>query len=441
MPERIPPQNVDAERSVLGALLIDKEAIVKVAEFLSPKHFYDNNHGLIYQAVLNLFEKGQPIDMVTATTELNRMKALSKVGGAGYLADLATAVPTAAHIESYGMMIKDNWTRRELISASADISELGFDEGSEVPGLLDKAEQRLFGIAQEGIRTDFVPIKKMLEDSFDRIEELHKKAGKGIRGVITGFSELDNRLSGLQESNLIIVAARPSVGKSTLVTNMAQAAASRAKVPIGFFSLEMSREQLVDRMLSSQADVDSWKITTGNLDDQDFEKLGQAMGELAEAPIYIDDTPGISVTEIRAKSRRLKMDKGVGLIIVDYLQLVHGRGLENRVQEVSEISQALKNIARELKVPVVACSQLSRAVETRGNPRPQLSDLRESGSIEQDSDVVIFLYRPDEEDRSSVNLLIAKHRNGPTGEMSLYFRGDRIRFFEVEKKVEGGEAS
>ncbi|PIS21491.1 replicative DNA helicase [candidate division WWE3 bacterium CG08_land_8_20_14_0_20_41_15] len=439
MAERLPPQNVDAERSVLGALLIDKDAIVKIAEFLSPKHFYNNNHGLIYQAAISLFEKGRPIDMVTVPAELKKGRALERIGGISYLAELASSIPTSAHIESYGYMIKDSWTKRELISVSTETAESGFDESTDVHDLLDKAEQSLFSIAQEGMRTDFVPIKKTLEESFDRIEELHKTAGKGLRGVPTGFTNLDSKLSGLQNSNLIILAARPSVGKSSLATNIAQFAASHHKIPVGLFSLEMSREQLIDRMLSAQADVDSWKITTGNLEDEDFQKLGQAMGELAEAPIYIDDTPGASVMEIRAKARRLKMDKNVGLIIVDYLQLVRGRGLDNRVQEVSEISMALKNIARELKIPVVACSQLSRAVETRGSPKPQLSDLRESGSIEQDADLVMFLYRPDEEDRSNVMLSIAKHRNGPTAEIGLFFRGDRVRFFEAENRQESNE--
>lgn len=428
---RIPPQNLEAEQSVLGALLIDKDAVIKVAEFLRSEHFYREVNASIFQALLNLYEKGDPIDLVTVPSELKRLDQLEKVGGLSYLTDLVNRVPTSAHVENYARLIKDAATKRRLINTASRIAEMGFVERREVAELLDEAEQSLFAVSQEHLHEEFVPIRKTLEVSFDRLDELHKNKGS-LRGVPTGFKSLDDKTSGLQASNLVILAGRPSVGKSALAINIAQAAAVKHKVGIGIFSLEMSREQVVDRMLSAQADVDSWKITTGNLDEEDFRKIGEAMGELAEAPIYIDDTPGISIMEMRTKARRLQMDQKVGLIIVDYLQLVHGRNLENRVQEVSEISQALKNLARELKIAVLACSQLSRAVEQRGTRIPQLSDLRESGSIEQDSDVVMFLYRPDDEDRTSVNLLIAKHRNGPTGELSLYFKGERTKFYEQE---------
>ncbi len=436
MPERLPPQNLEAERSVLGALLIDKDAIVQVAEFLRPEQFYKDAHGQVYAAILSLYEKREPADMVTVPDELKKKKLLSKVGGVGYLSELAASVPTAANIEYYGRIVKDNFVKRELIASASRIAEMGYEEGTECAELIDKAERTLFKVSQDFLREYFVPIKQTLEVSFDRLDELHKK-GEGLRGVSTGFKTLDRKLSGLQESNLIILAARPSIGKSSMAANIAQYAAVAQKTPVGVFSLEMSREQLVDRMLSAQADVDAWRITTGNLEEEDFARIGEAMGELAEAPIFVDDTPGLNILGMRTKARRLQMEHGVKLFIVDYLQLLHGRGLENRVQEVSEISQALKNMARELKVPVLACAQLSRAIESRTSRIPQLSDLRESGSIEQEADVVMFLYRPDPENRSEIKLLISKHRNGPTGEIDLYFRGERTKFYEAET-VRGG---
>jgi len=436
MAERLPPQNLEAERSVLGALLIDKDAIINVAEFLRPQHFYKDAHGRIFEAILSLYEKREPSDMVTVPNELKKKKLLSKVGGVGYLSELAAAVPTAANIEYYGRIIKDNSVKRELISSASRIAEMGYEEGVECAELIDRAEQSLFKVSQDFLHEYFIPIRQTLEVSFDRLDELHKE-GKGLRGVPTGFETVDKKLSGLQESNLLILAARPSVGKSSMASNIAQHAAVEHKVPVGLFSLEMSREQLVDRMLSAQADVDSWRITTGNLEEEDFARIGEAMGELAEAPIFIDDTPGLNILEMRTKARRLQMEHGIKLFIVDYLQLLHGRGLESRVQEVSEISQALKNMARELKVPVLACAQLSRAIEQRTSGIPQLSDLRESGSIEQEADVVMFLYRPDLENRSEIKLLIAKHRNGPTGEVDMYFRGERTKFYEAET-VRGG---
>jgi len=432
MPIRLPPQNLEAEASVIGAILIDPEAIVKIADILRPEHFYENKHSLIYTAILELYEKRKPIDLVTVPERLKRKDLLTSAGGVGYLTDLVNQTPTSANIEAYASLIKDSYTRRSLVSSAGIIGELGFSSAENVNELLDKAEMQIFSISQDYLKQDFVPIRSTLETSFERIEELHKTKGM-LRGVPTGLKGLDRMLNGLQESNLVILAARPSVGKSSLALNIAQFAAVKHGDPVGIFSLEMSREQLVDRMLSEQSGVDNWKISTGNLSDDDFKEVGDAMGMLAEAPIFIDDTPGISVMEMRTKARRLHMDRKVKLLVVDYLQLVRGRNLENRVQEVSEISQALKNLARELKVPVLACAQLSRAVEQRGGKVPQLSDLRESGSIEQDSDVVMFLYRPDEEDRSNVKLLIAKHRNGPTGELDLFFKGEVTKFYEVEK--------
>lgn len=430
MLEKIPPQNIDAEQSVLGSLLIDKDAIVKVAEFLRPENFYKDTHGIIYQAIQNLYNSRQPADIITVTEELKKMNALELISGVSYLTDLVNAVPTAAHVENYGRIVTECAIKRDLIKTAAKIVEMGYDVERDVSEILDKAEQAFFSISQKHAREEFVPLANTLEQAFDRLDELHKNPGE-LRGVPTGFKSLNDKLAGLQDSNLIILAARPSVGKTSLALNIAQYAAVEKKIPVGIFSLETSREQLVYRLLSAQADVDGWRLTTGRLEEDDFKKIGEAMGVLAEAPIFIDDTPGASVMEMRTKARRLQIEHGLKLIMVDYLQLAHARRLENRVQEVSEVSQALKNLSRELNIPVLACSQLSRAIESRGEPRPQLSDLRESGSIEQDSDVVIFLYRPDYENRENVKLLIAKHRNGPTGELDLYFRGERTRFYET----------
>ncbi len=429
---KIPPQNIEAEQSVLGSLLLDKDAIVKIAEVLSPEHFYREQHGEIYRAILTLYEKRQPADLVTVSDILKKAGNLELAGGTSYLTSLVNSVPTSAHIQNYAEIVKEAATKRALITAAAKITEKAFETGVEVKDLLDASEQSLFGISQQHLKQNFIPLKDALAESFDRLDELHKK-GSGMRGVPTGFNDIDKKLSGLQDSTLIILAARPSMGKSTFCMNVAQYMGVKEKIPVGVFSLEMSKEQLVDLMLASQSDVDAWKITTGNLKEEDFEKLSEAMGELAEAPIYIDDTPGISIMEMRTKARRLQMEHGLKLLIVDYLQLVHGRNLENRVQEVSEISQALKNLARELKIPVLACSQLSRAVESRTAKIPQLSDLRESGGIEQDADVVMFLYREDAEDFENVKLSIAKHRSGPLGEVDLKFKGERRRFFAIEK--------
>lgn len=429
---KLPPQNIEAEQSVLGSLLLDKDAIVKVAESLKPDHFYREQHAEIYRAILVLYEKRQPADLVTVTDILKKNNKLEIAGGSSYLTTLVNSVPTSAHIEHYANIVREAATKRYLIGAAAKITEEAFRPDIEVRDLLDHSEQNLFGISQDNLKQNFVPLKDALAESFDRLDELHRK-GSGMRGVPTGFNDLDKKLSGLQDSTLIILAARPSVGKSTFCMNIAQHLGVKEKIPVGVFSLEMSKEQLVDLMLASQSEVDAWKITTGNLKEDDFENLSEAMGELAEAPIYIDDTPGISIMEMRTKARRLQMEMGLKLLIVDYLQLIHGRNLENRVQEVSEISQALKNLARELKIPVLACSQLSRAVESRTAKIPQLSDLRESGGIEQDADVVMFLYREDSEDFENVKLTVAKHRSGPLGEIDLKFKGERRRFFAIEK--------
>jgi replicative DNA helicase len=432
----IPPQDIDAEKSVLGSLLIDKDSIVKVVEFLRPSHFYKEAHEKIFQAVMTLYEKREPADLITVPAELKKNGDLDFMGGVTYLTELVNSVPTAANIEAYAKLIRNDAMRRNLISAASQIGEIAFDD-DEIDNILDKSEQLLYSVSQNIVYQDFVPIKDTLEVTFERLDELSKNRGS-LRGVPTGLKQLDRMLSGLQKENLIIIAARPSVGKTSLALNIMQHAAVDKKFGVAMFSLEMGREMLVDRLISAQAGIDGWKISTGNLEEEDFEKYGEAAGELAEAPIYIDDTPGISVMEMRTKARRLMLENKIDLIIVDYLQLIRAPDAESRVQEVSKISQALKNLARELKVPVIAVSQLSRAVEQRGgDKKPQLSDLRDSGSIEQDADVVAFLYRPNEEDRQNARLNIAKHRNGPTGEIDLFFKAEFTKFYEVEGKREG----
>ena len=434
-----PPHDDVAEQSILGALLIDKDAMVDVAEFLHSQHFYNEKHGAIFSAMLELYEAHEPIDIVTVTAQLKKNGGLKMVGGTSYLSELLNVVPTSAHAERYGRIILEHAIKRRLVEAAAKVSRMALREEGGAQDILDKAEQEIFAISQAATRRDFIAIKDALAASFDRLDELHKKAG-GLRGIATGFGELDFKLAGMQESNLLILAARPGTGKTAMVLNIAQYVAVHDKTPVGIFSLEMSKEELVDRLLVGQADIDAWKLKTGKLTDDDFTRLSEAMGELAEAPIYIDDTPGLNILEMRTKARRLQVEHGVKLIIVDYLQLADsGRRFDNRVQEVSVISQSLKNLARELRVPVLACSQLSRAVEARGTKVPELSDLRESGSIEQDADVVMFLYREEQDmsqwgEQIATKLRIAKHRNGPLAEIDLMFRGDRIHFYSVEKK-------
>lgn len=436
---KVPPNNEEAEQSVLGAILIDKDAISSVSLIIKPEDFYNEINGIIFEAMLALYEDRKPIDLLTLTAKLKKHKVFDKIESS-YLSDLVDIVPTAANIEQYATLVKEASTKRALISIGGQIAEMGFMEDKEVGELVNRAEAFAFAISQGHSLRGFIPIKQSLADSFDRIDELHKK-GEGLRGVKTGFFALDNMLSGMQESNLLVLAARPGQGKTALMVNIAQNMAVNDNMPVGIFSLEMSQEELVDRLLVGQADVDAWRLKTGKLSENDFAKLSEAMGQLAEAQIFIDDTPGISISEIRTRARRLHSEHKIKLIIVDYLQLVDsGKRYENRVQEVSAVSQAMKNLARELKVPVLALSQLSRAVEHRGERKPQLADLRESGAIEQDADVVMFLYRPEDEQGPSIatKLLIAKHRNGPTGEIDLLFRGDRIRFYNIEKKREEG---
>ncbi len=438
---KIPPQNLDAEKSLLGAILIDEDVLADVSEAVKPRDFYDKNHEMIYDGMLRLYEKHKPVDMLTLTDELKRKDHLSLVGGSAYLSELTNYVPTAAHAEAYADLVSQKAVRRRLIKASGDISEMGYDEDSDVQELLAKAESELFSVSDQSLKQDLISISDILADSFDRMEELHRNKG-AIRGIRTGYRDLDNMTAGLQRSDLIILAARPAMGKTTFVTNLAYNIATIEKKPVLFFSLEMSKEQLLDRMLADAAGVDSWNIRTGNLSDEDFDKISTAMGEMNEAPFFIDDKPGLTVLELRTKARRVAHEQDLGLIVIDYLQLMQGSGRHdgNRVQEVSEISRGLKLVARELNVPVIALSQLSRSVESRQPPIPQLSDLRESGSIEQDADIVSFIYRPgyyepDNPDVANItDLIIAKHRNGPVGKVSLYFHPERLRFMSLDKR-------
>ncbi|MCA9343752.1 MAG: replicative DNA helicase [Candidatus Nomurabacteria bacterium] len=439
---KIPPQNIDAETSLLGAILIDSDAIVKIADIIVPDDFYDQKNGLIYQSIKQLYESHSPIDVLTVADKLRSEGNLDVVGGAGYLTELTNYVPTAAHVEQYANLVNQKALRRRLIKASQNITSLGFDEAKSLQELIEEAEATLFEVSQKHVKQDIVSLETILGDSFDRLDELHKDKGK-IRGVPTGFKDLDGILAGLQRSDLFILAARPSMGKTALALNLAHNVATKAGEPVLVFSLEMSKEQLVDRMLAMESGVDAWALRTGNLSDQDFELIAQAMGTLSEAQIYIDDTPGITVSDLRTKARREMHQRPLGLIIVDYLQLMSGGskfgGDGNRVQEISEISRGLKGIARELNVPLIALSQLSRSVESRSPQIPQLSDLRESGSIEQDADVVAFIYREDyynkESERQNItDIFIKKHRNGPTGAVELFFEKDKQRFRSLDTR-------
>ena len=445
--DRQPPHNIDVERALLGALLIDRNALLKVTELIKPDHFYDGKHIKLYEAILELYKEGMGIDIVTLSDLLEAKHLLDKVGGAGYIADLINASPTAVNAEAYAKIVQENFLRRELISINNDILNKSFEKSVQLSEVLSYTEEKIFAVLQNSYHRNLTALQQVLADNFDRLEEMHRNKGK-LRGVATGFRDIDNKLAGLQESNLIILAARPSVGKTSLALNISQFVAVHDKVPTLFFSLESSKEELADRLLSSQSNIDSWKITTGNLSDKDWALLTDAMGELAEAPFYIDDTPGMSIEEMRIKAKKAQLEHGIKLVIVDYLQLAKSermRGSDNRVQEVSEVSQGLKAIAKELKCPVIALSQLSRNVEQRGTADkpapPQLSDLRDSGSIEQDADVVMFLWREDNTlatrgsaDTIPVKLSIAKHRNGPVGEIDLIFKGARTRYYGVEKK-------
>lgn len=441
-PFRVPPHDLQAEKSVLGAVLIDTSAIGIVAEFLKGPHFYQREHQIIFNAMIKLFEKQNPIDVITLKNQLQNEGELKNAGGQEYLSELINAVPTSAYVEQYAHIIRAQYTKRKLIEVSSRSVEKAFEDKGEIKELIDEIESEIFSLAEEHQHRDFIQLKEVLTTSFERLEEF-MKSGTHTRGVATGFAGLDNKLSGLMPSNLVILAARPGVGKTTFALNIALNVAMKDRKSVGFFSLEMSKEELVDRLLVGQSDVDAWRLKTGRLTDDDTKRIVAAMGDLAEAPIYIDDTPGVSILEMRTKARKLKAEKGLDLLVVDYLQLADsGRRFDSRVQEVSFISLGLKNLARELQIPVLSLSQLSRAVEQRNDKKPQLADLRESGAIEQDADVVMFIYQDDDggdlvdNNQRIMKISIAKHRNGPTGEVDLMFRGDRVKFYNVDKSHE-----
>jgi replicative DNA helicase len=439
------PQNIDIEASLLGSLLIDGEAFLKISDMVQMDDFFDKKHSMIFGAMRMLHDKRSPIDILTLSEQLKSESRLDIIGGASYLTELTNAVPTAAHLEQYAEIVAEKSIRRRLIDASEDILRVSYDENKSLQELIEEAETRLFNVSQKHVRQDITSLESILGDSFDRLDDLHRNKG-GLRGIPTGLRDLDKFLAGLQRSDLVVVAARPSMGKTTLMLNMALNIATKAKQgAVLYFSLEMSKEQLVDRLLAAEAGVDAWKLRTGEgLTDKDFERLSAGMGELAEAPIFIDDTSGITVSDLRTKARRLHHQHPLAAIMVDYLQLMSGGSRfatsANRVQEISEISRNLKILARELNVPVVAASQLSRSVESRNPPIPQLADLRESGSIEQDADIVAFIYRPHYYDENAnqniTELHIKKHRNGPTGNLKVFFDRDKQRFRDLDVRHE-----
>lgn len=441
---KIPPHSLEAEQAALGSLFIDRDAIIKIADRLRPEDFYVEKHGWVYDAMLTQYQKHEPVDIISLANLLQERKQLDGIGGRSFLVSLSNAVPSAANILQYASIIQKKSTLRRLQSAAGTIIELSRDESEDVTDLLDQAEKSLFNVSQRFLRVNFINIRDVLDEAFDRIDKLHREGGQ-LRGMSTGFTQLDNLLGGLQRSDLIILAARPSIGKTSLALDIARSIAIKSKMPVGIFSLEMSKEQVVDRLLVAQADIDLWKMRTGRLkDDEDFARIGHAMGLLAEAPIFIDDSATANIMEIRTKARRLQAEhKELGLIVVDYLQLMESRTSENRTQEISEITRGLKSIARELNVPVLAVSQLSRAVEQERPPIPKLAHLRESGSIEQDADVVMFIYRPvvynpdiEVEKRNLAEIHVAKHRNGPTGRVRLTFVDRRASFDNRDERLD-----
>jgi replicative DNA helicase len=448
---RIPPHNLEAEQSILGALFLDQEVMLKVGDVLRPEDFYKDSHRIIFETMVELFERHEPVDLLTVGNRLDEKGSLKNIGGRTALVELTNTVTTGAHAPHYAEIVSKKAALRRLLKAAGEISELGFDEENDVDSVLDEAEQKLFSVSTNFIKQTFFPLHSVLTAAFERIDELHKDPGK-LRGVPTGFTGVDNLLAGLQRSDLIILAARPSVGKTSFALDIMRAVATKTKLPVGFFSLEMAKEQLVDRMICAEAGVDLWKLRTGRLSDKDddFPRIGDALGRLSEAPIYIDDSPTASIMSIRTKARRLQSEHGLSMIVIDYLQLMEARQkTDNRVQEVAEISRGLKQIARELNIPVLALAQLSRAVELQKPAIPRLAHLRDSGSIEQDADVVMFLYRkaadrnyqPEEltpEEKASAELHIAKHRNGPTGMVKLFWDAARASFKNLDTRYAGG---
>lgn len=448
--DKLPPQDIEAEQSVLGSLMIDKDAIIKVADLLEPADFYRTNHQNVYEAVQDIFARHNPIDILSVSSRLKEKEELEEVGGISYLTELVNRVPTSSHVTHYANVVHKKRVLRDLISASYDIATLGWDERRELSEVLDEAEQKLFVISQRSAGPTFHHIKGDLEEAFERIDRLHKGGG-ALRGLPTGFPMLDHYLAGFQKSDLIVLAARPSLGKTALAMDFARHIALTHKVPVGIFSLEMSREQVIDRLIASESSVDLWKLRTGRLSEQgdpsDFELVQDALARLSEAPIFVDDAPSPTVMQMRTMARRLQAEVNLSFLIVDYLQLIQPSGQsDNIVQQVTETSRGLKALARELNIPVLAVSQLSRAVEQRNPPIPKLSDLRESGSIEQDADVVMFIYRGDKArqdvSRSNVaEILIQKHRNGPLGKVPLYFSEQLVSFRSIEPEESIVEAA
>jgi replicative DNA helicase len=434
---RIPPQNIEAEQSVLGSMLIDREAISVASEILKGDDFYRENHKEIFEAIIDLFEKPEPADLLTVSEQLKIRGTLEASGGLEYLANIAASVPTTANIRYYSKIVEEKSILRKLIKASSEIVNMGYDDTQEIMVTLDKAEKSIFDILQRRNMLGLLHIKDILVDTFDRLERLHNAKGD-TTGVPSGFVDLDRKTAGFQNSDLILIAARPSMGKTSLALNIAQHVAINRHIPVAIFSLEMSKDQLAARILGSEVMIDSQKMRTGKLEDEDWRKMARALGPISSAPIYIDDNSGISAMEIRAKCRRLKLEKNLGLVIIDYLQLMQGRGrTENRQQEISEISRSLKILAKEINVPVITLSQLSRAPESRSDHRPMLSDLRESGAIEQDADLVLFLFREDyykdgTDKKDIAEVIIAKHRNGATGTIELKWLPQYTKFLSLE---------
>jgi replicative DNA helicase len=439
--ERVPPQNVEAEAAVLGAILLDRDALVKAFEVLRPEHFYREAHHRIFAACQELFERNEPVDLITLANELTRRQALEPMGGSPYLASLVEAVPTAANVLYHASIVRGKALLRELIGACTSIISSCYDEAEPTETVLDRAETSVFDVSKDRIRPSFRPIKSLLKSTFEDIERLYSRKGH-VTGVPTGFTLLDDLTGGLQHSDLIIIAGRPSMGKTSFALSMAMHAAMEERVPTGIFSLEMSMSHVVQRMLCAEARVEAYRLRTGRLGDRDWPKLTTAAGRLSEAPIHIDDTPSMNVLELRAKARRVKAEHGTGLLVIDYLQLLKGGGrYESRQQEMTEICRSLKSLAKELEIPIVALSQLSRAVEAREDKKPQLADLRESGAIEQDADLVAFIYRPgyykalrtpEAEENYEAEIIVAKQRNGPTDTVPLIFRREYMRFENAE---------
>lgn len=440
MLDRVPPQSIEAEQSVLGAMMIEKEAISQVVEMLKPEDFYRESHRLVFQAITSLFNRNEAVDIITVTEELRKQDKLEGAGGIAYVTSLANSMPTAANVLYHARIVEEKALLRNLITTATHIAGLGYDANEEVEQILDQAEKMMLGVASRKVGAGFSPIKEIVSKAMEKIEQLYQSKG-GITGISTGFKDLDRLTSGLQPSDLILVAARPSMGKTAFTLNIAQHVAVREKRAVAFFSLEMSKEQLVQRMICAEAAIDASKLRVGDLADSDWPKLINACNRLYEAPLFIDDTAGITATEMRSKARRLKTEHNLQLIIIDYLQLMQGsgsKGGENRQQEISEISRSLKALARELHVPVIALSQLSRSVESRQVKKPMLSDLRESGSLEQDADIVSFLYRedyynPETENKNITEVIIAKHRNGPVDTVKLFFHKQFTKFADLAK--------